>query len=125
MTEPTSAVELAVQARIAKVRAEGERRRQERAELTAARTAGLGQRHAQKLRNLANAQPDTEETAVPAAFRSALCPSCRRDQPARCVATVIVSGAPYNVLRCPDSSCELQWLVRANRPRTSPASTAA
>ncbi|MFR0358639.1 DUF6919 domain-containing protein [Streptomyces sediminimaris] len=56
MTEPsTSAVEQAIAARIAKVRAEGERRRQQRAELAAARAAGLGQRHAAKLRRQAAA----------------------------------------------------------------------
>jgi hypothetical protein len=41
-----------VQARIARVRAEAERKRQEREELAARRTAGLAKRHAAKLRAL-------------------------------------------------------------------------
>ncbi|MEU8688841.1 hypothetical protein [Streptomyces sp. NPDC048665] len=47
----SSHVENEIQARIARVRAEEERKRQQRAELAAARTAGLTKRHVQRLRN--------------------------------------------------------------------------
>lgn len=113
----SSHVENEIQARVARVRAEAERKRQEREELAEARSAGVARRHAAKLRHLSQ---NSEEPAMPAALRTAHCPSCRRDQTARLVTTVVVSGAPYTVLRCPDSSCELQWLVRADRPRTAP-----
>ncbi|MFF2933541.1 hypothetical protein [Streptomyces mirabilis] len=46
----TSHVENEIQARIARVRAEAERKRQERAELAAARTGGLARRNARRLR---------------------------------------------------------------------------
>lgn len=49
----TSHVEQAIAARIARVRREAERKRQQREELAAARAKGLTQRHAQKLRALA------------------------------------------------------------------------
>ncbi|KAB1149240.1 hypothetical protein F7R91_05635 [Streptomyces luteolifulvus] len=49
----TSHVEQQIQERIARVRAEEERKRKEREELAAARTKGLARRHAQKLRRLA------------------------------------------------------------------------
>jgi hypothetical protein len=48
----TSHVDRAIAERIARVRAEAERKRQERAELAARRTAGLAKRHAAKLRAL-------------------------------------------------------------------------
>lgn len=116
----TSHVEQQIAARIAKVRAEGERRRQERAELTAARTAGLGQRHAQKLRNLATpadgvANQPTEETPPMAngPFRSLPCPSCRAVRNVRRVGAATIARAPYDIVKCPDAGCELMWLVRA------------
>lgn len=49
----TSHVEQQIAARIARVRAEQERKRQEREQLAARRAAGLAKRHAQKLRALA------------------------------------------------------------------------
>lgn len=49
----TSHVEQQIAARIARVRAEEERKRQQREELAAARTAGLRRRHAAKLRRQA------------------------------------------------------------------------
>jgi hypothetical protein len=49
----TSHVEQQIQARIARVRAEAERKRQEREGLARRRTAGLAKRHAAKLRALA------------------------------------------------------------------------
>lgn len=56
MTESTSAVEQAVQARIAAVRARCDSNRQRRRELAEARRRGLEARYAQKLRNLAERQ---------------------------------------------------------------------
>ncbi|QIY72058.1 hypothetical protein HEP84_25820 [Streptomyces sp. RLB1-33] len=47
----TSHVEQQIQERIARVRAEEERKRQQREELAAARTAGLARRNARRLRN--------------------------------------------------------------------------
>lgn len=53
MTESTSAVEQAVQARIAAARIRVAAAKQRRDDLAAARKRGLAHRHAQKLRNLA------------------------------------------------------------------------
>ncbi|AZQ35941.1 hypothetical protein EJ357_22690 [Streptomyces cyaneochromogenes] len=66
----TSHVEQQIQARIARAKAEAERKRQQREELAAARTAGLAKRHAAKLRRLAEFgqqlapifDPDSNET---------------------------------------------------------------
>ncbi|MFJ2737667.1 hypothetical protein [Streptomyces sp. NPDC087317] len=115
----TSHVENEIAARIARVRAETERKRQQRAGLATARTAGLARRHAQKLYRQAN-RP-TEETTVPAAIRSALCPSCRQERPARLLMTINISGSPHDLLKCGESACELLWCVRADRPRTAAA----
>ncbi|MFK0154618.1 hypothetical protein ACIQVK_21405 [Streptomyces sp. NPDC090493] len=139
MTESTSAVEQAIAARIARVRAEEERKRQERAEFAAARTAGVARRHAGKLRRLAaqdsspgsqevfRGSPDTadngkitKEGPMPAALRNACCPACRQERPARLVAAVTVAGIPYDVVRCLTPECELLWCLRSNRPRTAP-----
>lgn len=49
----SSHVEQQIQARIARVRAEEERKRQQREELAARRAAGLAKRNARKLYNLA------------------------------------------------------------------------
>lgn len=49
----TSHVEQQIAARIARVRAEEERKRREREELAAARAKGVARRHAAKLRQLA------------------------------------------------------------------------
>ncbi|NUR02561.1 MAG: hypothetical protein HOY79_40315 [Streptomyces sp.] len=117
----SSHVENEVQARIAAARRREAERKQQREELAAARDVGLGYRHAQRLRNLANTPaPTTEDAPMPAALRPAVCPSCRRERPARLVATVVVSGAPHDVVRCVEQACELMWLVRAERPRTAP-----
>ncbi|MGW1363511.1 hypothetical protein ACWCQP_39605 [Streptomyces chartreusis] len=63
MTESTSAVEQAVQARIAAARIRVQAAKQRRDDLTAARRRGLARRHAQKLRNQATRRqeqpPDT------------------------------------------------------------------
>lgn len=58
----TSHVEQQIQARIARVRAEEERKRLEREELARRRTAGLAKRHAQKLRRLAEKGSDLVPT---------------------------------------------------------------
>lgn len=71
MTESTSAVEAAVQARIAAAKVRVQAAREQRAGLAAARKRGLAHRHARKLKNLAEAEQraqqqrldDTEETA--------------------------------------------------------------
>ncbi|MEU5633535.1 hypothetical protein ACH47C_26945 [Streptomyces rishiriensis] len=115
----SSHVEQAIAARIARVRAEEERKRAERAEFAAARTAGLARRHAQKLHHQTARSP--EETTVPAALRSVCCPACRQERLARLMTTITVGGMPYDVLRCAVQECELLWCVRANRPRTVPA----
>ncbi|MGW4021069.1 hypothetical protein [Streptomyces sp. NPDC005009] len=60
MPESTSAVEQAVQARIAAARIRIQAAKKRRDDLTAARRRGLARRHAQKLRNQA-ARRDTEE----------------------------------------------------------------
>ncbi|MFE1266042.1 hypothetical protein [Streptomyces sp. NPDC058758] len=54
MNTSTSAVEQAVQARIAAARWRAENERKRRAEFAAARRHGIPRRHAQKLRHLAN-----------------------------------------------------------------------
>ncbi|MFJ4550309.1 hypothetical protein ACIP4X_13945 [Streptomyces sp. NPDC088817] len=112
-------VEDLVQQRIEAARQRAEREKRQRAELAAARTAGIGYRHAQKLYRQAN-RP-TEETTVPAAIRSALCPSCRQERPARLLMTINISGSPHDLLKCGESACELLWCVRADRPRTAAA----
>ncbi|MFD5862613.1 hypothetical protein [Streptomyces chartreusis] len=67
MTESTSAVEQAVQARIAAARIKVQAARQRREELGAARRRGLAARHANKLRRLAEAerQDDGGESEAP------------------------------------------------------------
>ncbi|MET8169295.1 hypothetical protein ABZT34_34440 [Streptomyces sp. NPDC005329] len=50
----TSHVDLVIAARLARVRAEAERKRQEREEFAARRAKGLPKRHAAKLRALAD-----------------------------------------------------------------------
>ncbi|MFE9601978.1 hypothetical protein [Streptomyces hokutonensis] len=117
-----------VAARIEAARRKAENEKRQRAELAAARRAGLGYRHAARLRNLAASgfpgsqkNPNSsQETPMPAALRPASCPSCRRERAARLMTTVNVAGAPHDVLRCPAAACELMWLVRAERPRTAP-----
>lgn len=56
MTESTSAVDLAVTARIAAAKRRTEDMRRQRAELAEARKAGLARRHAAKLAHLAAAE---------------------------------------------------------------------
>ncbi|MFJ3093601.1 hypothetical protein [Streptomyces hydrogenans] len=63
MTESTSAVEQAVQARIAAARQRTENEQRRRRELTEARQRGLTRRHARKLRNLAD-RTDAPPTAA-------------------------------------------------------------
>lgn len=58
MTESTSAIEQAVAARIAAARRRSEDMLRQRAELAAARRAGLAKRHAAKLRNQAARQQE-------------------------------------------------------------------
>lgn len=64
MTESTSAVEQAVQQRIAAARAKVQAARQRRDDLAEARKAGLAHRHAAKLRHLAEAE-ERRQTAEP------------------------------------------------------------
>lgn len=59
MTESTSAVEQAVQARIAAARIKVQAAKERRDDLAAARKRGLAHRHARKLKNLA----ETEQRA--------------------------------------------------------------
>lgn len=61
MTESNSAVELAVQARIAAAKVRIQAARERRDELGAARRRGLARRHARKLRNLAEAEQRAAE----------------------------------------------------------------
>ncbi|MFE2684041.1 hypothetical protein [Streptomyces mirabilis] len=125
-----------IRERIEAARRKAENDQRRRAELAAARTAGLAHRHAQKLRNLnrgetatvasatatdAKPSPSKETPMAPAALRAACCPACRRERRARLVTTVTVTGVPHDVLRCLATECELLWLVRAERPRTVPA----
>lgn len=63
MTEPTSAVEQAVQARIAAARIKVQAAKERRTSLAEARRVGLARRHARKLRNLAEAQGRDSEGA--------------------------------------------------------------
>lgn len=65
-----SHVEEQVQARIAAARRRAEERQQQRAELAAARTAGLAQRHAQRLRNQVN-RGDTSPADAPVVAQTA------------------------------------------------------
>lgn len=58
----TSHVEQQIAARIARVRAEEERKRLEREELARRRATGLAKRHAQKLRRLAEKGRDLAPT---------------------------------------------------------------
>ncbi|MET7781513.1 hypothetical protein ABZU94_07275 [Streptomyces mirabilis] len=119
MTEQSSShVEQQIAARIARVRADEERKRAERTKFAAARTAGLARRHAAKLRHLSQ---NSEEPAMPAALRPALCPSCRQQRATRLMTTINLGGAPHDVVKCSHRPCELMWLVRAERPRTVPA----
>lgn len=110
-----------IAARIAEAVRRREAAKQRRAELQAARDAGLVQRHATKLRHLAECAPEArllrppEEPTMP--VRVTACPSCRRERIAQRVAGVVIGGRPHDVLRCSDPSCELTWCVRADRPR--------
>lgn len=61
MTESTSHVELAVQARIQAARRRTEDMRRQRAELAEARRAGLARRHARKLAALAEAEQRAQQ----------------------------------------------------------------
>ncbi|MFJ5306122.1 hypothetical protein [Streptomyces sp. NPDC088350] len=124
-----ASVETRIQQQITDARQRSERDREQRARLTAPRTAGLARRHAQKLRNLAASDfrgsqetPNSpqENAPMPPALRVACCPACRCERPARLVTAVIVSGAPHDVVKCPHPPCELMWLVRAERPRIAP-----
>lgn len=110
-----------IAARIAEAARRREATKQRRAAFQAARDAGLTQRHATKLRHLAECGPKEcrpdppEEEPVP--VRVATCPSCRRERITQRVAGVVIANRPHDVLRCPDKTCELTWCVRAGRPR--------
>lgn len=132
MTEPelTSAVERAVQARIAAARRKAEDDQQRRAELAAARAVGLGYRHAAKLRRTAtppkgSATTPEKELPMPVTtpFRVVPCPSCRAQRTVRRVGTITISGSVYDVVRCPQAGCELLWCAHPERAR--PGSAAA
>lgn len=115
-----SHVEAEIQRRIARARAEAERKRQERAELDQARAAGVARRHAQKLYRQAHSTEGTPMAASPL-FRTVHCPGCRAQRAARRVGTVTISRASYDVVACPQSGCGLLWCVRPEQPRTAPA----
>ncbi len=61
MTESTSAVEQAVQARIAAARIKVQAAKEQRASLAAARRVGLARRHANKLRRLVDAERQDQD----------------------------------------------------------------
>lgn len=61
MTESTSAVEQAVQQRIAAARIKVQAAKERRDELSAARRRGLAARHANKLRHLAEAEERAQQ----------------------------------------------------------------
>ncbi|SMF64564.1 hypothetical protein [Streptomyces sp. Amel2xC10] len=61
MTESSSHVEQAVQARIAAARIRVQAAKERRDDLAAARRRGLAHRHARKLRNLADAERQAAE----------------------------------------------------------------
>ena len=67
MTESTSAVEQAVQARIAAARIKVQAAKERRASLAEARKHGLARRHAQKLRRLAEAEQQRQADDGPEA----------------------------------------------------------
>lgn len=80
MTESsTSAVEQAVQARIAAVKIRAATAKQQRDELSAARRRGLAARHANKLRRLAEAEQWRQDDEV--LSRSRNNPSDQADEP--------------------------------------------
>lgn len=111
-----------IAARIAEAARRREATKQRRAAFQAARDAGLVQRHATKLRHLAECEPKgrilcppSEDPTMP--MRVVICPSCRQERITQRVAGVVISGLPHDVLRCTDKTCELRWCVRADRPR--------
>lgn len=121
MNESTSAVEQAIAARIARVKAAKERERAEREEFAAARSAGVTRRNAAKLRRLeASRQGEpstTQETPMSnSPFRSIPCPGCRAQRTVRRVGTVTVSRVVYDVVRCPQAGCGLIWCAPPERP---------
>ena len=135
-------VEDLVQQRIEAARRREADRKRQRAELAAARAAGLPRRHAAKLHRLhgaddhadvaqtattAPSRGDTattanppKETPMPTPFRAVHCPGCRAQRTVRRVGTAAVTGSMYEIVRCPQSGCGLQWLVRPEQPRTTP-----
>lgn len=64
MTESTSAVEQAVQARIAAARIKVQAAKERRDDLAAARKRGLAHRHAHKLRNLAEQERRVQQQTL-------------------------------------------------------------
>lgn len=64
MTEPVSHVDRAVQARIAAARVQIQAAKTQREGFAAARKRGLARRHAQKLRNLADAERRAQQTEM-------------------------------------------------------------
>jgi hypothetical protein len=126
VTDVNDIVAAKIEAARRRIAADRERRERQ----AAARNAGLAQRHAAKLRHLAECGPEgcrlrppstptTEGTTMP--VRVATCPSCRRERITKRVAGVVIGGRPHDVLQCPDRTCELTWCVRAERPRVPTA----
>ncbi|MDJ1131767.1 hypothetical protein [Streptomyces iconiensis] len=87
--------------RIAAAQRKTEADKQARAELAAARSAGLAARHAAKLDHLAQ-----DERAV------LHCPACRRQRPARRIGSGAVLGRLVVLVECCETTCGLAWVVR-------------
>ena len=123
-----------VQQRIEAARRREADRKRQRAELAAARAAGLARRHAAKLHRLhgaddhadvaqtattAPSRGDTATTANPPkerlmaatkpVFTVLLCPACRTQRRCRTVGVATVGKRRREVLQCTDTSCELVW----------------
>ncbi|MFC9637136.1 hypothetical protein ACFTZF_01130 [Streptomyces mirabilis] len=97
----TSHVENEIQARIARVRAEQERKRLERAELAAARKAGVARRHSAKLRRQGQPSKDGFQVRV---YRRHNCEAVHTTwaEFARCVwpAAEVTGDGPYAAVSC-------------------------
>ncbi|SBV00569.1 hypothetical protein YW5DRAFT_01905 [Streptomyces sp. Ncost-T6T-1] len=48
----------------------------------------------------------------PAHPRTAYCPACRAVRGVRIVGHATAAGAPYDLARCADRTCELIWAIR-------------
>jgi hypothetical protein len=128
--EPPLTVDDLVAERVEAARRRIADNRARRARQQQARNAGLAQRHAAKLRHLADCGPEARRLPPPSTLtpegttvhvRITHCPACRAERITKRVAGVVIGGAPHDVLQCPDKTCELCWCVRADRPRVATA----